>query len=150
MNKFFDIIRQGDKYLKNWPKQNVLNCLFIDSKIAFYTRLSIKLMPAFVFSILMLNVLQPAHFSWPMTITFIFFLLGLPFQGLYWLGKRSQELLPSKLIPWYVAIQEKLDSNKRSEGHVMQQRPSYWELAVLLKKAFKVGGNNFLQHHELI
>ena len=149
MNKFFDVIRQGDKYLQNWPKQNVLNCLFIDSKVTFYTRLSITLMPAFVFSILMLNILQPDYFSWPMTMTFIFFLLGLPFQGLYWLGKRSQELLPNKLIPWYIAIQEKLNT-QRTEGQLMQPRPSYSELAILLKKAFKVGGNDFLQDHELI
>ena len=149
MNRFFDVIKQGDKYLQHWPKQGVLNCLFIDSKVVFYTHLSIKLMPAFVFSILMLNILQPDFFSWPMTMTFIFFLLGLPFQGLYWLGKRSQALLPSQLIPWYVAIQEKLFVDHH-ENSTMQHRPSYLELALLLRKAFKVGGDDFLQHHELI
>ena len=149
LNSFFDVIRQGDKYLQDWPKKKVLNCLFVDSKIAFYTRLSIKVIPAFIFLIIALNIVLPTFFSWSVTLTFILFLLGLPVQGLYWLGKRSQELLPSQLLPWYIAIQEKLYGN-RSEQKIMQYRPSYRDLALLLKNVFKIGGDKFLQHHELI
>lgn len=149
MNSFFDVIKQGDKYLQTWPKQRVLNCLFIDSKIAFYTRRSIKVMPAFIFLSIALNIIQPASLGWPIMLTFILFLLGLPVQGLYWLGKRSQELLPNRLLPWYTAIQEKLYGN-RTEQTMMQYRPSYWDLALLLKNAFKIGGDKFLQDHELI
>lgn len=149
LNSFFNVIKQGDRYLQTWPKQRALNCLFIDSKIAFYTRLAIKVVPAFIFLIVALNIIQPALFSEPIMLTFILFLLGLPVQGFYWLGKRSQELLPNQLLPWYRAIQEKLYGN-RAEQTVMQYRPSYWDLALLLKNAFKIGGDKFLQHHELI
>jgi uncharacterized membrane protein YfbV (UPF0208 family) len=149
LNLFFDVIKQGDKYLQSWPKQRVLNCLFVDSKVAFYTRMSIKVMPAFIFLIITLNIILPSLFSWPTTLTFILFLLGLPVQGLYWLGKRSQELLPNKLLPWYTAIQEKLNGNRNKQA-VIQHRPSYWDLALLLKNAFKIGGDKFLQRHELI
>ena len=38
MNIFFEILKQGLGYLKIWPQQKVLNCLFIDSKVTFYTR----------------------------------------------------------------------------------------------------------------
>ncbi len=82
-------------------------------------------------------------------LTFILFLLGLPVQGLYWLGKRSRELLPQRLLSWYSAIQEKL-YGKHSEQSIMQSCPSYLDLAVLLSKAFKIGGDKFLQDHELI
>ncbi len=149
MNTFFEVIKQGDKYLQSWPKQRILNCLFIDSKVAFYTRLSIKTMPAFIMLIIALNIMFPTLFSWPATLTFILFLLGLPIQGLYWLGKRSRELLPNQLLPWYTAIQKKLSGN-RAEQTVMLYRPSYLDLALLLKNAFKLGGDKFLQHHELI
>ncbi len=149
MNSFFDVIRQGDQYLQSWPKQRVLNCFFIDSKIAFYTRLSIKAIPAFIFLSIALHMLQPALFSWPTMLTFILFLLGLPVQGLYWLGKRSRQLLPQRLLSWYSTIQEKL-YGKRSEQNIMPHCPSYLDLAVLLSQAFKIGGDKFLQDHELI
>lgn len=149
LNSFLDVVIQGDRYLRSWPKQKVLNCLFVDSRVAFYTRLTFKLVPAFIFLVISLNILQPVLFSWPIVVTFIFFLLGLPIQGLYWLGMRAQAYLPSQLLPWYHAIQDKL-YGKRTEDAIIEHQPRYTDLALLLKKAFKVGGDKFLQHHELI
>ena len=149
MNLFFNFIKQGDQYLQTWPKQRVLNCFFIDSKIAFYTRLAIKVVPVFIFLSIALNIIQPDLFSGPIMLTFILFLLGLPVQGLYWLGKRSQELLPNRLLSWYGAIQKKL-YGKDTEQSIMQHCPSYLDLALLLNNAFKIGGDRFLQDHELI
>jgi uncharacterized membrane protein YfbV (UPF0208 family) len=146
---FFDVIRQGDFYLKNWPKQKTLNCLFIDSKVVFYTRLSIRVIPSFVILIMCLNVYFPAILNWPATVTLILFLMGLPAQGLYWLGKRSSTFLPHQLLPWYMAIEKKLNKGRKQDG-VMLKRPRYLDLALLLKNAFKRGGDNFLQNNELI
>jgi uncharacterized membrane protein YfbV (UPF0208 family) len=149
LSVFFDIVRQGDFYLKNWPRQKTLNCLFVDSKVAFYTRLSIKVIPAFIMLIISFNVFFPTMLDWPATATLVLFLMGLPVQGLYWLGKRSTAFLPNKLLPWYAAIEKKLNhSNTRDE--IMAQRPRYLDLALLLKNAFKRGGDNFLQNNELI
>lgn len=149
MNSFFAVLKQGDHYLQSWPKQNVLNCLFADSKVAFYTRLSIKSTPAFIVLSIAMNIMLPALFSWSVTATFILFLLGLPIQGLYWLGKRSQKLLPNQLLPWYTAIHEKLNGNNKKQA-VILHHPSYLDLAHLLTHAFKLGGDQFLQQHELI
>ena len=149
MSVFFEIIRQGDFYLKNWPKQKTLNCLFIDSKVAFYTRLSITVLPVFIILIIFLNVLFPDFFDWPATVTLVLFLMGLPVQGLYWLGKRSLSFLPNQLLPWYLAIQKTLNSSATQDG-VLAMRPRYLDLALLLKNAFKRGGDNFLQNNELI
>ncbi|WP_022940419.1 terminus macrodomain insulation protein YfbV [Psychromonas hadalis] len=149
MNLFFDVVRQGDLYLKNWPKQKTLNCLFVDSKVAFYTRLSIKVIPAFIMLIISLNMFFPAMLDWPATATLVLFLMGLPVQGLYWLGKRSATFLPNQLLPWYAAIEKTLN-NQSTKERVMAQRPRYLDLALLLKNAFKRGGDNFLQNNELI
>lgn len=149
MKLFFDVIRQGDFYLKNWPKQKTLNCLFVDSKVVFYTRLSIKVIPAFVILIMCLNVFLPELLNWPATATLVLFLMGLPVQGLYWLGKRSSAFLPNQLLPWYMAIEKKLNNAVTHDG-VMAKRPRYVDLALLLKNAFKRGGDNFLQNNELI
>ncbi|PKG39257.1 terminus macrodomain insulation protein YfbV [Psychromonas sp. Urea-02u-13] len=149
MSIFFDIVRQGDFYLNNWPKQKTLNCLFVDSKVAFYTRLSIKVIPAFIMLIISFNVFFPTMLDWPATATLVLFLMGLPVQGLYWLGKRSTAFLPNKLLPWYAAIEKKLN-NSNTRDEIMVQRPRYLDLALLLKNAFKRGGDNFLQNNELI
>jgi uncharacterized membrane protein YfbV (UPF0208 family) len=149
LNLFFDVLKQGDRYLRLWPKQRTLNCLFVDSKIVFYTQLLIKLCPAFVILLVCLQIAFPLLLNWPTTATIVLFLLGLPVQGLYWLGKRSETLLPHKLVPWYMAIQQKLSGNNKIQTQLIRQ-PCYLDLAKLLGNAFKLGGDNFLQHHELI
>ena len=149
MDIFFDVVRQGDFYLKNWPKQKTLNCLFIDSKVVFYTRLAITVIPFFSILIIGLNVSFPSFLNWPATVTLVLFLMGLPVQGLYWLGKRSSSFLPNQLLPWYLAIEKTLNKDVTKEG-VMAKRPRYLDLALLLKNAFKRGGDNFLQNNELI
>lgn len=149
MNLFFDVIRAGDSYLKAWPKTSALNCLFIDSKIALYTRLAIKVTPAFIILSIGLSVTFPLLFDPVMSATFSAFLLCLPIQGLYWLGKRSQQSLPHKLLPWFMAIKAKLSTKNSAEGQWIHH-PSYLELAILLQKAFKLGGDDFLRKHELI
>lgn len=149
MDSFFEVLKNGDKYLQTWPTQRVLNCLFIDSKVAFYTRLAVKVMPAFVVLIGTLSIFVPIFSNIPLTMTFIFFLLGLPVQGLYWLGKRSAQRLPMQLLPWYTAIHEKLHGKSMQQGMIVHH-PCYFELALLLQNAFKLGGDKFLQHHELL
>jgi uncharacterized membrane protein YfbV (UPF0208 family) len=145
---FFDVIRGGGRYLKVWPKQSALNGLFIDSKISFYTRMSIKITPAFVALSLGLTLTFPTLFNPIVSVTFALFLLGLPIQGFYWLGKRSEQLLPQQLLPWFMAIKQKLSVKNAAEESI--HHPSYLELATLLQQAFKLGGDDFLQHHELI
>ncbi|WP_041767444.1 terminus macrodomain insulation protein YfbV [Psychromonas ingrahamii] len=149
MHSFFDVIREGSRYLKVWPKQRALNGLFIDSKVSFYTRLSIKITPAFIALSLGLALTFPISFDPIVSVTFALFLLGLPIQGFYWLGKRSQQLLPQQLLPWFMAIKKKLSAKNAAEKGAIHH-PSYLELATLLQQAFKLGGDDFLQHNELI
>ncbi|WP_372881202.1 terminus macrodomain insulation protein YfbV [Psychromonas sp.] len=149
MNLFFNVIREGERYLKVWPQKNTLNCLFIDSKVTLYTRLAIKITPAFIILSIGLSIAFPALFDPVASATFALFLLGLPVQGLYWLGKRSQKRLPNKLLPWFMAIKTKLSVQSRAQNELLHH-PCYFELALLLEKAFKLGGDDFLRDHELI
>jgi len=146
---FFDALKQGDHYLKNWPKQSCLYSLFIDSKMVCYTQLLIKLFPAFIILIVSLYVIWPAYFSWPSTATFILFLIGLPTHCLLWLGKRSQQSLSPALFTWYVKVNEVVTGNKGMH-QVLINNPKFIDLANLLNKGFKKGGDNFLYNNELI
>lgn len=138
----------GDYYLQSWPKQRVLNSLFLDSKVVLYTRFAIKIAPLFVVMIAMLTVFYPALFTVPATIIFILFVFSMPLQGLYWLGKRSATFLPDRLLPWYAEVEKTLKNY--NEGSITTSRPCYLDLALLLKNGFKRGGDNFLQNNELI
>lgn len=146
---FFELLKQGDHYLKSWPKQSCLYSLFIDSKVVCYTQLLIKLFPAFIILIVGLYMLLPTYFSWPQTATFMLFLIGLPVHCFLWLGKRSQQLLSPSLFNWYVEISEVLDAQKKA-NQVMMKNPRFIDLANLLNRGFKQGGDDFLYQNELI
>jgi hypothetical protein len=147
---FFDLIKQGDIYLQAWPRQKSLYSLFIDSKIACCTRLLIKVIPALViFSITLTISLPSAISSWPVTATFVLFCIGLPVQGLIWLGVRSQEFLPIKLFAWYMEIHSRLNALSDQQFRALA-RPRYLDLAHLLNNAFRLAGDKFLQKYDLI
>jgi len=146
---FFDLLKKGDDYLKAWPKQRCLYSLFIDSKMVYYTQLLIKVFPLFIVLVAALYILFPSHFDWPHTATFILFLIGLPMHCLLWLGKRSQQTLSPALFTWYLEINDVL-SGRQAEPFVMIDKPKFIDLAKLLNKGFKKGGDNFLYNNELI
>ena len=149
MLNFFSVLKEGDRYLKTWPKQRCLYSLFVDSKMAFYTHLIIKIFPIFIMLVASLYILFPIHFPWPSTATFILFLIGLPVHCILWLGNRSQQSLSPALFTWYVEISDVL--NGKHEGQkVMIDNPRFIDLAKLLNKGFKKGGDNFLYNNELI
>lgn len=146
---FFDLLKKGEQYLKVWPKQNCLYSLFIDSKMVCYTQLLIKIFPIFIVLVASLYIIFPLYFSWASTATFIFFLIGLPVHCLLWLGKRSQQMLSPALFTWYVEIIEVLNG-KQPGQQVMIDKPRFIDLAKLLNRGFKKGGDNFLYNNELI
>lgn len=146
---FFDFLKKGDQYLKTWPKQNCLYSLFIDSKMVCYTQLLIKIFPLFIVLIASLYIVFPAYFSWASTATFILFLIGLPTHCLLWLGKRSQQSLSPALFSWYLEVSEVLHGKQLGQ-QVMIDKPCFIDLAKLLNKGFKKGGDNFLYNNELI
>ena len=149
LTSFFDLLKQGDGYLKTWPKQSCLYSLFVDSKVVCYTQLLIKLFPVFIVLVASLYILWPAYFSWPSTATFILFLIGLPVHCFLWLGKRSRQALSPALFNWYIEIEEALNGRQLGQKTMIND-PRFIDLAKLLNKGFKKGGDNFLYNNELI
>lgn len=149
MFNFFECLKQGEHYLKTWPKQSCLYSLFIDSKVVCYTQLLIKLFPAFIVLVVGLYLFLPNYFAWPQTATFILFLIGLPVHCFLWLGKRSQQQLSPALFTWYIEISEVLN-NQKLTSQLMVKTPRFIDLAKLLNRGFKQGGDDFLYHNELI
>ena len=133
---FFGKLRDGQRYMNDWPMQRELYLLFPEARVISATRLAIKWMPpaAIVCAAVMLQVNGMAYA--PQSLTLALFFLSLPLQGLLWLGHRSNQTLPPSIKAWYQEIHSKM----REQGcnvAITRSTPRYRELALLLKKAFK-------------
>ena len=60
--------------------------------------------------------------------------LAMPFQGLYWLGKRAKSPLEPQSSQWFYEITERLRKQHESLPTV-QDKPTYQHLAEVLRKA---------------
>ncbi|AWL12083.1 UPF0208 membrane protein [Saliniradius amylolyticus] len=135
MQSFFKTLSLGQQYMKLWPMRKELYALFPECRVISATRFGVQWMPpvAILSATLLLNHFGSAHI--PQTLTMVLLILGLPLQGLWWLGQRADSQLPPQLVNWYQEIYQKL----REHGCQMsgyKGKPRYWELAGLLKRAF--------------
>ncbi len=71
------------------------------------------------------------------------FALGLPMQGLWWLGRRSVTPLPPSLLQWFHEIRNKLLESGMALAPVEGQ-PTYQMLADVLNRAFRQLDKTFL------
>ncbi|MGX9418283.1 terminus macrodomain insulation protein YfbV [Vibrio sp. RC27] len=129
-------LRDGQKYMDSWPMRKELSLLFPDQRVIKATRFAIKVMPA----VAAISVLTQITFNnvdyLPQAIVIAVFALSLPVQGIWWLGNRSNTLLPPNLVHWYRELNEKiLESGGAIEP--VKSRPRYKELAYVLNRAFR-------------
>lgn len=130
------LLRDGQSYRKLWPLKKELASMFVEYRVIKATNLAINVLPMLAVLSLMVQVqfLGPQYM--PQAIAGALFLLSMPAQGLYWLGKRSNTLLPLSMASWYHQIhQQMLDEGCRPPKSAA--KPRYRELAELLKHAFE-------------
>jgi uncharacterized protein len=80
----------------------------------------------------------------PLILTMMLFILSMPFQGWYWLGKRAQTELPPGLSSWYSEIKQKMQA-QGLQTQTPQHKLRYADLALLLKQAFGQLDKTFLR-----
>jgi hypothetical protein len=66
----------------------------------------------------------------PQALVTSLFLLSLPFQGWYWLGRRANTKLDPRLRHWYGDLAKKLKVQPHAQ-------PTYMHLAKILRKALQ-------------
>lgn len=142
----FKTFKQGDAYLKSWPKIKQLNSIFPEHRIIVSTEFAKKFTPFFAaFTICWQQIGAKGDMtSLAVAILTAIFALCLPFQGLYWLGKRSQTPLPYKSAKWFeqMALELKQKYDVRTD---FAQTPTYQDLALLLTEAQKKFPPSFWQ-----
>ena len=134
-NGMLSVIQEGQRYRKLWPLRPELAPLFIEFRVIKATRLGMQLLPMVAALSLAVQVRLLGQAYLPQAIAFALLIVSLPAQGLYWLGKRSNTVLPLTVASWYRHIHEKMAS-QGCHVPLTATKPRYRELAELLQQAF--------------
>lgn len=139
-------LRAGVSYSKVWPLVSELNSVFPENQMIRMTRFAQQVLPGLsVLSFLVqVNWLGQSYLA-PALASALFLLL-LPFQGWYWLGRRSMTELPPAMVSWYLEIADKL----RSQGATVVPpiaKPCYADLAKVLQQAVSQLDKAFIRHY---
>ncbi|ATG73098.1 hypothetical protein CGX12_15380 [Zobellella denitrificans] len=143
MGVFTTTLHRGKAYLGIWPRERRLAPLFPEYRVIAATSVGMRTMPALVTLSLLLQFQFGAPQYWPSVVASVMFLASLPLQGLYWLGKRADTLLPPALVNWYWQLHEKI----AAAGIPVKEpvsRPRYYELGETLNLAFKQLDKSFI------
>lgn len=144
MSAMFSTLKAGLQYSRDWPVVVELNAIFPENKIIRMTVFAQKAFPVVAVTGALVQFNQLGTAQLPLILTMMLFILSLPFQGWYWLGKRAQTELPPGLSCWYGEIKQKMQAHG-----LHTQNPSdklrYEDLALLLKQAFGQLDKTFLR-----
>ncbi|RKF17494.1 DUF412 domain-containing protein [Alginatibacterium sediminis] len=147
MTKLAAILKDGQRYMKAWPKEAVLSSMFPESRVIFATSLAIKTMPAIAVATVTLPFIGHQDELLPQAMMMATVLFFMPLQGLYWLGSRANENLPPSLANWYRDMHQKLSAAGESVPKV-STRPRYFDLASVLRQAFERFDKGFVLDQE--
>lgn len=137
-------LHRGSAYLVVWPKERQLAALFPEYRITTATRLALRTIPALMVLSLLVQFQLGDPRYWPGVVTSVLFLASLPLQGLFWLGKRADTLLPPNLVTWHQQIYQKMAEAGVSVTQPVA-RPRYFELGETLNLAFKQLDKSFIR-----
>ncbi len=140
----FNTFKQGQIYADTWPLHPKLGMIFPENRIIKATRFAQKFMPFIaVFALLWQQFYAKgdvmALAAAGLTAVFA---LCIPFQGLYWLGKRAGTTLPPQIAIWFYHICKALE-NVGENIVITTDKPNYQHLAEALARANKRLGNDF-------
>jgi len=136
MSVFKNTLYKGQHYMQRWPMKKELAALFPENRIIAATKLGFKTMPPLAILTVMMQYLYGDMQQLPASMAIALLLITLPMQGLFWLGKRSGELLPVSLANWYRELYQGLVT-QGCELAPAAKNPHYSELADILQSAFK-------------
>lgn len=138
------LFEAGQRYLNTFPNQKKLANFLPDYHIIRLVKFSAKVMPAFACFTLVWQYFfsDPTQAILANAVITAIFAISIPFQGLYWLGKRARSPLPLSLLEWYESLRLKL-INAQIKLEKEQSIPSFQDFANLLKLAEETWGNDY-------
>lgn len=140
---FFRTLKRGQRYLERWPLHPKLAAIFPENRVIMATRFAQKAMPFLaVFAVVWQQIFSKGNnVAFSAAVLTALFALCLPFQGLYWLGKRANTKLPPQSAVNFQEVFSRL--KKKQVGLLPIEQPTYADLAELLQKASEHLDKNF-------
>ncbi len=129
-------LKDGQKYMDTWPMRKELNALFPEQRIIKATKFGIKVMPAIAAISVLTQMVFNNSQGMPQAVIIALFAMSLPLQGIWWLGNRSNTMLPPGLASWYRELHQKVIESGFSLEPI-KSKPRYKELALVLNRAFR-------------
>lgn len=129
--------RDGLKYMDIWPKQQELALHFPEIQVIRLTRLGWRWCPVVAALAVLLPVLYHVDQALPSAVVTALFALGLPLQGVLWLGRRSAQPLPPGLRGWYLDVHHRM-VEQGCELKPAKQKPRFKDMGLILKEAYSL------------
>lgn len=151
---FFTLLKQGQHYLNTWPLDDKLAMIFPENRIIKATVFAQKFMPFMaVFTIVWQQIYAKGdNVAFAIALLTAIFAIGIPLQGLYWLGKRADTPLPAQTLYWFIRIDEELKKIFKNppcfdvkSANINNEKITYRQLAERLTLAKKYLPNEFWQ-----
>ncbi|VTU06750.1 membrane protein [Actinobacillus indolicus] len=139
----YSTLQAGQRYLNTFPNQKKLGLFMPDYRLIRLVKFASRFMPAFACFALIWQYFfyDPEQSVLANALITALFALSIPFQGLFWLGRRAKSPLPLSLLPWYEELRQKLISERHNIAD--QAVPSYQDFANLLQLAEKTWGQSY-------
>lgn len=139
----YSVLQAGQRYLDTYPMRKKLALFMPDYHLIRLVRFSSRAMPAFAcFAVLWQYFFQdPEQAITANAVITALFALSIPYQGLFWLGKRAKSPLPLSLVKWYEELRQKLISEQHNIAE--QSMPTYQDFANLLQLADQTWGDQY-------
>ena len=137
-------LQHGVRYSQSWPIVNELNSVFPENKIIRLTNLAQQVLPALSVLSLVIQLQWMGQSYLAPALASALFMLSLPLQGWYWLGKRADAVLPPAMLHWYLDIADKM----QQQGIAVPRpaaKPCYADLAALLSLALRQLDKTFIR-----
>src|SRR5690554_383658 len=123
----FKTLKDGQAYAKLWPRHAVVAAM-TESRVVPAVAFAARWMPALAVINLVVQLQWQGEQLLPQALVTSLFLLSMPIQGWYWLGRRANAPLNPRLQHWYNDLAQKLTVQP-------QRKPTYMHLVKLLRKA---------------
>ncbi|WP_373778396.1 terminus macrodomain insulation protein YfbV [Glaesserella sp.] len=139
----YTTLQAGQRYLNTFPNQKKLSLFMPDYRLIQLVKFASRIMPAFACFALIWQYFfyDPEQAVLANATLTSLFALSIPFQGLFWLGRRAKSPLPLSLLKWYEELRQKLINERHKIAD--QAVPTYQDFANLLRLAESTWGDQY-------
>jgi len=135
MTELVKLIALGRKYQKLWPVKGELSIIFQEPKIITFCLLLQKTAPAIACLSFVAQFVYFGSDVIPRALAMSLLIVSMPYQGLMWLGHRSQQPLTHNLINWCSEIRTQM-VNAGMTVKPVTSKACYMDMAQLLNDAY--------------